>query len=195
LYGRLQREQINLGMIRSRVPTDDDPAVVAQRARIREVRAQLNAVPDVPQAVMPQYAPPVPIQPTTPVQPMQPVQQAQPTVPIQPIQPKQPTPTVTTSQPIAQTRPVAIPRPAVAPSRATASPIMQPAPSGFSPTHIVPPTGMLAWYVPNPAQPPIAQLAPGVPLVVVEQLGAWARVVGSNGWTGWVDGRLLHRRG
>jgi hypothetical protein len=63
------------------------------------------------------------------------------------------------------------------------------------PTHVVPPTGMGAWAGPDPSQPPIAQLAPGVQLMLLEQQGAWARVMGSNGWLGWVDGRLLMRAG
>ena len=147
LYGRLQREQINLGMIRSRVATDDDPAVVAQRERIRAVRAQLEAVPDMPQ-------------PATPT--MQPTQPATPTVAASAVLPQAP------------------PAP--------------PAPAWF-PTHVVPAPGLLAWYGPDPSQPPIAQLAPGVQLAVLEQQGAWARVLGSNGWTGWVDGRLLQRLG
>jgi hypothetical protein len=87
------------------------------------------------------------------------------------------------------------PQQAMRESQPAAHAMTPPAPFGFAPTHIVPPTGILAWHIPNPAQPPIAQLAPGVPLVIIEQLGAWARVVGSNGWTGWVDGRLLQRIG
>jgi hypothetical protein len=34
-----------------------------------------------------------------------------------------------------------------------------------------------------------------VQLSIIEQSGAWSRVMGSNGWTGWVDGRLLVRLG
>lgn len=49
LQGQLQREQINLAMIRSRAGSDDDPNVVAQRDHIRGIRAQINALPDVPQ--------------------------------------------------------------------------------------------------------------------------------------------------
>ena len=39
------------------------------------------------------------------------------------------------------------------------------------------------------------QLAGGVQLSIVEERGAWAQVMGSNGWTGWVDGRLLAKLG
>ena len=45
LLGRLQREQVNLAMIRSRVTTDDDPALVRQRALCRSLRDALAAIP------------------------------------------------------------------------------------------------------------------------------------------------------
>jgi hypothetical protein len=52
--------------------------------------------------------------------------------------------------------------------------------------------GMPAWAQPNPALPPQAQLAPGTQLQVAEwSQSGWARVVASNGWSGWVDGRML----
>ncbi|MGI8928944.1 MAG: PrsW family glutamic-type intramembrane protease, partial [Candidatus Limnocylindrales bacterium] len=61
LHGQLQREQINLAMIRSRAGSDDDPNVVAQRDRIRGIRAQIQELPDVPQLVaMPYVAPAAP---------------------------------------------------------------------------------------------------------------------------------------
>jgi len=45
LLARLQREQVNLAMIRSKVATDDDPALVRQRAICRAIRAALEAIP------------------------------------------------------------------------------------------------------------------------------------------------------
>jgi RsiW-degrading membrane proteinase PrsW (M82 family) len=45
LMHRLQREQVNLAMIRSRVATDDDPAMVRQRAHCRSLRDALEAMP------------------------------------------------------------------------------------------------------------------------------------------------------
>jgi hypothetical protein len=63
--------------------------------------------------------------------------------------------------------------------------------AGFVPTHVVPPSGMPAWHDPDPTVEPVATLAGGVELRVVAETGAWARVVGANGWEGWVDGRLL----
>ncbi len=146
LYAQLQREQISLGMIRSRASADDDPNVVAQRERIRGIRAQMDALPDVPQPV------------------------AAPVVP----------PTMPAAQAPSATQP---PQP--------------PPPPGpvWMPTHVVPAAGLAAWAAPDPTQPAVAQLAPGVQLMLVEQQGAWARVLGSNGWVGWVDGRLLARMG
>lgn len=82
------------------------------------------------------------------------------------------------------TAPLAAAAPAPPPSQATT----------FAPTHRVPEGGMSAWSTPDPSAPVAAQLAAGVELQVVEQRGAWAQVLGSNGWTGWVDSRLLHPR-
>lgn len=134
LQGQLQREQINLAMIRSRAGSDDDPSVVAQRERIRGIRGQINAMPDVVQPVAVPYAAPT------------------------------------------------------APAAAAAAPT-------WMPTHVVPAAGMAAWATPDGTQPAVAQLAPGVQLTVVEEQGAWAKVSGSNGWVGWVDGRLLVKAG
>jgi hypothetical protein len=59
------------------------------------------------------------------------------------------------------------------------------------PTHTVPPQGLRAWASPDPAGPVVANLAPGLPVQVAEVRGAWARVVCSNGWVGWIDGRII----
>lgn len=153
LYGQLQRDQINLAMIRSRAGSDDDPSVVAQRERIRGIRAQLNALPDVQRPVAMPYTPPVGVGMTPPASP----------------------------GPYA-----GLPVPGAPPAPPPAVPL-------WTPNHVVPAPGLAAWAAPDPGQPPVAQLAPGVQLMLVEQQGAWARVVGSNGWVGWVDGRLLTR--
>lgn len=63
--------------------------------------------------------------------------------------------------------------------------------TGWHPTHLVPPSGMAAWSTPDPASSPVAQLDARLPVEVVQRAGEWAWVVCSNGWTGWVDGRLL----
>ena len=68
----------------------------------------------------------------------------------------------------------------------------QPAPQPtFTPTHAVPPQGMQAWTNPDPNGPVVATLGGGLPIQVTEVRGAWARVLCSNGWTGWVDGRII----
>ncbi|MBV9101596.1 MAG: hypothetical protein JOZ46_12770 [Candidatus Dormibacteraeota bacterium] len=75
------------------------------------------------------------------------------------------------------------------------SPQPQPQPTSgpgpWVPTHSVPPQGLRAWAAPDPAGPVVANLAPGLPIQVAEVRGAWARVICSNGWVGWIDGRLI----
>jgi Bacterial SH3 domain len=88
---------------------------------------------------------------------------------------------VATVQPGAPTQPV----PAAAPAPVAAS-----AAQAWRATHVAG-RGMRAWAAPDPSRPPITDLAPGVELRVLEALGDWARVDASNGWTGWVDARLL----
>jgi Bacterial SH3 domain len=74
------------------------------------------------------------------------------------------------------------------------SPAPQQQPSyapAWAPTHTVPAQGARAWAAPDPAGAVVANLAPGLPIQVTEVRGAWARVVCSNGWTGWIDGRPI----
>lgn len=61
----------------------------------------------------------------------------------------------------------------------------------WQPTHAVPPTGLPAWTAPDPAAPPVTHLDGRLPVEVVQRAGEWAWIHCSNGWTGWVDGRLL----
>lgn len=63
-------------------------------------------------------------------------------------------------------------------------------PMAFEPRR-VPLTGMAAWSQPDAAAQPEAQLAGGTDLLLIELRGAWAYVMGDNGWKGWVDDRLL----
>ena len=49
--GRLQREQVNLAMVRAHVAADDDPAVLRQRAVCRSLRDALEAIPGAAPAV------------------------------------------------------------------------------------------------------------------------------------------------
>jgi hypothetical protein len=60
-------------------------------------------------------------------------------------------------------------------------------------THQAPREGLDAWTSPDPGAQPSSEVAGQVELAVVETAGAWARVLGQNGWEGWVDGRILER--
>ncbi|AUG82102.1 hypothetical protein CFP65_7527 [Kitasatospora sp. MMS16-BH015] len=62
-------------------------------------------------------------------------------------------------------------------------------PAEFQPTHVAPPDGLPTWA--DPGGLPTARLDPLLPLRLTETAGDWARIVCSNGWTAWVDGRLL----
>jgi hypothetical protein len=80
-----------------------------------------------------------------------------------------------------------------APSQAQLAPAAGLAYSGWVPCHKVPESGMPAWGTPQSLGPVVAMLPSGLPVQLVEMRGAWAHVVCSNGWAGWVDGRLLIR--
>lgn len=77
------------------------------------------------------------------------------------------------------------------PAPAVAADSVTPSAPPWLATHTVPPTGIRAWAEPNATLPPIADLAGGIELRLLERLGDWAGVEASNGWTGWVDARLL----
>ncbi|MGW4651838.1 hypothetical protein [Kitasatospora sp. NPDC004289] len=61
---------------------------------------------------------------------------------------------------------------------------------GFRSTHVVPEGGLPSWEGPDPSRPS-ARLDALLPVMLAGASGDWARVVCSNGWTCWVDGRLL----
>ncbi|MFH9352596.1 hypothetical protein [Kitasatospora sp. NPDC017646] len=60
----------------------------------------------------------------------------------------------------------------------------------FRPTHVAPPDGLATWTAPDPARPS-TRLDPLLPVRLIARQGDWAQVLCSNGWTAWVDGRLL----
>ncbi|MER5203711.1 hypothetical protein [Streptomyces sp. NPDC002825] len=60
----------------------------------------------------------------------------------------------------------------------------------FRPTHVVPRSGLPAWEAPDPGLP-TAPLDAFLPVRLVDRTGDWGRVLCSNGWTAWVDARLL----
>jgi hypothetical protein len=61
---------------------------------------------------------------------------------------------------------------------------------GFRPTHVVPQDGMPAWEVPDPDRPTVP-LDGLLPVRLVDRRGDWGHIVCANGWSAWVDGRLL----
>lgn len=63
-------------------------------------------------------------------------------------------------------------------------------PPGFLPTHVVPPGGLPAWEAPDPSRPTVA-LDPLLPVRLLDRRGDWGQVLCANGWSAWVDGRLL----
>ncbi len=56
---------------------------------------------------------------------------------------------------------------------------------------VVPPSGLVGRSRPDAALPPAHTLAPGISVLVVRAIGAWAEVDTGDGWIGWVDGRRL----
>jgi hypothetical protein len=61
---------------------------------------------------------------------------------------------------------------------------------GFHPTHVVPQDGLPAWEAPDPSRPTVP-LDALLPVRLVDRRGDWGRVICANGWSAWVDGRLL----
>ncbi|MEU2158482.1 hypothetical protein ABZ532_26325 [Streptomyces sp. NPDC019396] len=61
---------------------------------------------------------------------------------------------------------------------------------GFRPTHVVPGDGLPTWESPD-ASRPSAPLDPFLPVELLDRRGDWGRVLCANGWSTWVDGRLL----
>ncbi|MER5928706.1 hypothetical protein [Streptomyces sp. NPDC002054] len=74
-------------------------------------------------------------------------------------------------------------------SQETAAAAAAPAP-GFHPTHVVPPDGLPAWEGPDPSRPTSA-LDPFLPVELLARRGEWGEIRCANGWSAWVDGRLL----
>ncbi|AUY48006.1 hypothetical protein [Streptomyces sp. CB01881] len=60
----------------------------------------------------------------------------------------------------------------------------------FRPTHVAPPGGMATWAAPDPGRPS-TPLDPLLPVRLIGRQGDWGQVLCSNGWSTWVDGRLL----
>ncbi|MFD8643695.1 hypothetical protein ACFV14_25760 [Streptomyces zaomyceticus] len=60
----------------------------------------------------------------------------------------------------------------------------------FRPTHVVPRSGLDTWEAPDPTLP-TTPLDAFLPVRLEERAGDWGRIQCSNGWTAWVDARLL----
>ncbi|MFJ4777765.1 hypothetical protein [Streptomyces sp. NPDC088762] len=60
----------------------------------------------------------------------------------------------------------------------------------FHPTHVVPQEGMAAWEAPDVTRP-TAPLDPFLPVQLLSRSGEWGEILCANGWSAWVDGRLL----
>ncbi|GAA2252118.1 hypothetical protein GCM10010232_45440 [Streptomyces amakusaensis] len=61
---------------------------------------------------------------------------------------------------------------------------------GFDPTHVVPGSGLPAWEAPDVSRP-TEPLDPLLPVRLIDRYGDWSRILCANGWSAWVDGRLL----
>lgn len=191
LTGRLQAAQIEYGMIRSKTDALADPVLEAQRVRIRAIRAELAALPYLPARAQVSgptagYRGPVPT--PGPVPTSGPVPSPADVAPAQ-----TPAEAAAPAEAPAPAGPAAEPE-AAAPAEAALVPAPVVLAPAWTPTHVVPAGGMPAWDAPDPSRPPVARLSERVELVVVARAGAWAQVRGLNGWTGWVDGRLIVER-
>ncbi|MFF4369740.1 hypothetical protein [Streptomyces sp. NPDC001594] len=60
----------------------------------------------------------------------------------------------------------------------------------FHPTHVVPQEGLPAWEAPDVGRP-TAPLDPFLPVQLLSRRGEWTEILCANGWSAWVDGRLL----
>ncbi|MEU5954331.1 hypothetical protein [Streptomyces sp. NPDC047525] len=60
----------------------------------------------------------------------------------------------------------------------------------FRPTHVVPQDGLPAWEAPD-VNRPTAPLDALLPVHLADRLGDWGRIVCANGWSAWIDARLL----
>ncbi|MFE4631828.1 hypothetical protein ACFRJ1_00440 [Streptomyces sp. NPDC056773] len=60
----------------------------------------------------------------------------------------------------------------------------------FRPTHIVPQDGLPAWETPDLSRPTVP-LDAFLPVRLLSRRGEWGEILCANGWSAWVDGRLL----
>jgi hypothetical protein len=216
LMGQLQAAQIEYALIRSRVDSVADPALDAQRLKIRNLRQQLEALPIV-QAPKPTPRPvPAPAAAAPAPAAKAGAKTAAAAAAAKAGAKAAPGPAsgvagaaagatagATAGAAAAKAQPAAGRQPkaeAKADATADARPAQETTPppaaaSGWAPTHLVPPGGMAAWNAPDPSRQPIVNLPERLELIVEERAGAWAHVRAVNGWRGWVDGRRLIAKG
>lgn len=72
-------------------------------------------------------------------------------------------------------------------------PSPSPPAAAWTPTHRAPSLGMQTWERPDATLAPGPSLSAGLPVQMTEERGAWAHIVCSNGWSAWVDARLLEK--
>lgn len=213
LLSRIQREQLRYAMIATQSVDNRDTLLAAQRELIRQLRAQLDAMPDAPRPVVPMVAPVV-------AQPMgQQMAQPQSQAPAQPWPQAQGQPAAQPqTQPLAQLwgqpqgqpmgqpqgQPMGQPQghpmgqpvaqtpvqPMAQPAVVVAAPVTPAGPTGWMPTHRAAAAGQQSWDQPDPSRP-MTPLAGNLDLAITQRVGDWAKVVAVNGWSGWVDARLL----
>jgi hypothetical protein len=61
----------------------------------------------------------------------------------------------------------------------------------FVPTHVTPASGMDSWPRPDARAPLGPRIGEQLEVELLDESGDWAKIACSNGWTAWVDGRLL----
>jgi hypothetical protein len=104
-----------------------------------------------------------------------------------PTQAAQPDLTSAAAEPEVAAAPVsADPAPPAAPTSDTSP--------GWTPTHVVPATGLVTYAGSEEGGAENGRLDPGLDVQVVEQQGEWAKILCSNGWSAWVDARQLLTR-
>lgn len=143
--------------------------------------------PAVPSALAPPPAAPAPAPvPPAPPAPVPPPPPAAPPSP--PVVPSAPTPAAPPPPGAPGAAPVPPPPPPGPPP-----PSPHPVAAPWHPTHRIPPGGLVGY--PTADRSSAVPIDPGVPVLVVERSGDWARIVASNGWTAWVDGTRLEPLG
>src|SRR5262249_30734815 len=80
-------------------------------------------------------------------------------------------------------------RPCKSPERWRAPVLMGNGP--FQATHRTPPGGIATYPQPDAAAAPGPSVAAGLDVQLVERWGDWAKIVCTNRWSAWVDGRQL----